>query len=349
MIRNFSLFNGGSEDFNHPQSKPKAASESEVTIIFHSQDTMLTKDEMPSSNLGIVKGYMTNEFSYSTNGNYKNVWETSFPDNILTRIASDETQRNLFNYGYATKKMFVQGESPIINIDMMVYSGDDDNMNVDTGSKDNHPVLIAQILTNATLPKVSSNNAFLATNISDQVSNSVKVFYEAGRLAGSIVDTATSLSTEPMVKQLKESANTFSSEKPPVCLLQIGKIFKKDMMVLKRVETTFSKEFIAPGKPLYAKFSMSFESLFNAANIYDAGTSEDEHKNLIFGTGFLLKSDVRKRVSFTSPNNVTQEQKVVDKLTKVENTYNIYYDPKAFLQDTTPPMLPPPMLPYRRK
>ena len=25
MIRNFSLFNGGSKDFNHPQSKPKAA------------------------------------------------------------------------------------------------------------------------------------------------------------------------------------------------------------------------------------------------------------------------------------------------------------------------------------
>lgn len=302
MKKSFSIFSNTS-------NKPAAAEEHSVAITFHNQNNILSFDS--ESVLGGIIGYMTNEFSYSSTGNYKNVWGITWQgDSMPAKLLSDETQRNFFNYGYATKKMYANGEAPSINISFTCYAGDDENnmrgMDFATGTyNSNNPIYIANMLIAATLPQVSTSNAFLATNIKE----------EAKGMAGAVVDVVktvptaatnfvTGLVTEnPLtnsIKGLEPLAKTMhdaiTSHKPPVCNLKIGNIFEKDMMVVRKVDAVMSKEYLRPGVPLYGKFDVTFESLFNSANLYGP---EDKKKDKIFGTG-LKFSDGKGRVSFSS-------------------------------------------------
>jgi hypothetical protein len=293
MANNFAIY--GPENPQAVSNMPDAAKEHKVTIGFHDQDN--------NSVYNYVYGYMTNEFTYSSNGNYKNVWETNFPETVITRLISDETQKNLLNYGYATKKMFASGESPVINVDMICYSGDDDSglaVGDSQGGVYNNPVYVAQLLANATLPKVASDNVMMFTNISNKLPTLTDV-KSAIKNPLNLIDGGIQKLADITVDVLDNGAKNvlsdkFTSTKPPVCKLTIGNIFDKDFMVVKRVETTFSKEYLSEGIPLYAKFSISFESLFNSANMSGAAD-----KDLIFGTGFKLSSGLSKsRVSFNS-------------------------------------------------
>ena len=78
---------------------------------------------------------------------------------------------------------------------------------------------------------------------------------------------------------------------PYICELSIGKIFKKDYMVVKNFDVTFSKEYFQEGWPLYADYTVTLESLFNSAN------QMNSDKDDIFGTGF--KRDKLFRVTVT--------------------------------------------------
>lgn len=301
MITNFSIY--GENSAATANSIPAAAKESLVTISFHNQNEVLKSIE---AGLGTIQGYMTNEFNYSSNGNYKNVWDTSFPENIFTRLVSDETQRNLFNYGYATKKMFSHGESPIITVEFTCYSGDDETgPSAGVIGLTKNPVAIGMMLTNATLPKVADTNDFLSTGLTDQfVNGAVAAWDNVVNLGSAVVGDKGSVK-----EAFNKLANDFSSTKPPVCKLTIGNIFEKDMMVVKRVESKFSKEFLLPGVPLYGNFSVTFESLYNAANL----VGNDAEKELIFGTGFKLKDTSGKsRVSFNDqPTQSASQQKQI--------------------------------------
>lgn len=310
MKNKFQLF---SQDGNTSLNKPKAAEEHKIEIAFHNQNNILTIGDTPM--LGYVVGYMTNEFSYSSTGNYKNVWDIVWSgDSMPAKLLSDESQKNFFNYGYATKKMFSNGESPSINISFTCYAGDDTGTN--TYSMDrlktmsvNNPIYIAQLLIAATLPQVATNNAFLETNLvgaaggtATAVGNVIKTIVPAGKKF--LEDTAAGKPLDGAVDSVKMMATSLgdaiTSNKPPVCNLKIGNIFEKDMMVIRKVDAVMSKEYLSPGVPLYGKFDVTLESLFNAANLFHG---EDLKKEKIFGTGLKINNGP-SRVSFQniSPN-----------------------------------------------
>jgi hypothetical protein len=310
MKNKFQLF---SQDGNHSLNKPKAAEEHKIEIAFHNQNNTLTTGDTPI--LGFIIGYMTNEFSYSSTGNYKNVWDIAWSgDSMPAKLLSDESQKNFFNYGYATKKMFSNGEAPSINISFTCYAGDDMDNNTyildrSKNMSENNPIYVAQLLIAATLPQVSTSNAFLATNFEEAVKDSagaignvVKTVVKAG--TDFLSETATGQPIEGAQKAVKEIAATvldsITSNKPPVCNLKIGNIFEKDMMVIRKVDAVMSKEYLRPGVPLYGKFDVTFESLFNAANLIGG---DDAGKEKIFGTGLKINNG-GSRVTFqnVSPN-----------------------------------------------
>jgi hypothetical protein len=72
------------------------------------------------------------------------------------------------------------------------------------------------------------------------------------------------------------------------------------MMVIRKVDAVMSKEYLRPGVPLYGKFDVTFESLFNAANLIGG---DDAGKEKIFGTGLKINNG-GSRVTFqnVSPN-----------------------------------------------
>lgn len=294
----FSIF--GDAQNRQVNNLPKAAEEHKIIMRFHNQTAPIA-DNFKGANYATVTGYMTNEFTYSSTGNYKNIWENNFPENVLTRAISDETQRNLMNYGYMTKKMYSSGESPIINLEFMCYAGDDiPSTNMGDGFA-NDPIAIAKILINATLPKVSNDNLLLTESVVDtakSLAGGIATAFMGGvEVAGkTIADVASGngISTETFTNYASNELNQISSHKPPVCELKIGNIFHKDMMVVKRVEATMSKEYLAPGIPLYGKYSVTLESLYNAANI-----TGGNDKEAIFGSGLIIQDGKYKgRVSF---------------------------------------------------
>jgi len=292
----FSIF-GNSAEKGIATNRPKAAEEHKITIEFHSQDTIVTN----TKSYATVIGYMTNEFTYSSTGNYKNIWEMNFPDNILTRAISDETQRNLFNYGYTTKKMYSNGESPTITVEFICYAGDDEGAVGIYDGKGSFvdPLAISEILVNATLPKVSNGNMMLATNLGNLVNETAPLaIVDAGM---KLYDGAKNITSGASVDwaSINAAIDKVSSQKPPVCKLKIGNIFEKDMMVVKRVEVSLSKEYLSQGVPLYGKYNVTFESLFNAANVIEDQASAANDKVSIFGTGLKTKQEYKGRVNFT--------------------------------------------------
>ena len=259
---------------------PKAAEENKITIEIH--NPMYLDNAYKS--YGKIVGYLSKEFSYSARGSYSNVMNVPNIDMQLLKVASDEFQRNVGNYGYATKKTYQDGDSAKINVEFRIYG----DMFASSESTFRNPIQIANALVAMTTPQVANNAMFLFDRVAlartspTDVAGSTAAKYEA---ASGPLDL------------FSVTADTLTSRKPPVCKLTIGRIFKKDMMVVSSIEVTMSKEFYAEGIPLHTDFQVQFESLFDSVSI-DNGSEEQEE---IFGTG--LGVEYMSRISFSANSN----------------------------------------------
>lgn len=311
-MQNFAIYTNPKNDF------PSATKEHKVTIVLYDPATVVNGGD---TQYGIIYGYMKNNFSYSSQGAYTDVWSTNFGNSMFLKVLQDETRRNFFNYGYITKKMYSNGPSPSITIEFRAYAGNDDNVYSARYTKDNtsltNPVDIADALINATLPRVSTNAVALTTSLTGTIQRAGNAANGVGDiLTGTasmaydglktIVDVASSnksgLQSDAQNIQnaentISQGADAFTSKKPPVCKLTIGNIFDKDYMAVKNVDVTLSKEYLSEGVPLYGDFSVTFESLFNSSVIY--GNSDDS-KSLrrTFGSGLNTNKTASNRISF---------------------------------------------------
>lgn len=312
MPSNFSIYKQ-----NGRQNFPSAAKEVKVEITFKDENGSNIFGTNPDKKFGTIIGYLSKEFEYTATGNYTNIFDVKKGSSLLLNLLEDESQRNIANYGYLTKKMYTNGDSPTIDISFRCYGGDDNK----TASYDNitHPISIANALINATLPRVGKNALLNFTNLSDTkaaqlgidliktagagYSNlgalspisipGVPTLDEANENSNQAVNNLMSTSYELYNKIKSLKISDLVSKKPPVCFVKIGNIFEKDMMVVKTVSVKISKEFISEGLPLYADFDVSLQSLFNSATL----NSEDTENEKVFGSGFNLKNS-KNRVSF---------------------------------------------------
>lgn len=305
----FNLYNRSS---GTTKNFPKAADELKVEIEFVDDSTpgRLGIPGFSEGRLGKVVGYLSKKFEYDATGNYSNLFDVkSFSDSLVLNLLKDETQRNFANYGYLTKKVYNQGFSPTLSIDFRCYAGDGDHAAHFTTDSKNvlaNPIAIANALVNATLPRVGKNAIFnvkSATNL-PIVDQAVKGLMAVSELALHPIDRGDNqnvqnasnnadASVEKAISQLKDIDN-LTSRKPPTCNVKIGNIFQKDMMVIKQVHVELSMEYLSPGIPLYGDFSVTLESLFNAAVMENGSKDTDER---IFGSGLNVTGS-KNRVSF---------------------------------------------------
>lgn len=302
--------------YNRAKNFPKAADELRVEITFTDENGMkLLGFNNSGKTFGTVIGYLSKEFEYTANGNYTNIFNPAKPDSLLLKLLEDESQRNLMNYGYLTKKMYVNGDSPSIDISFRCFSTDsskDDPDNRQASYKNIcNPVSVANALINATLPRVGKNALLNFTSINDAAKNTAN---GVGKFFNGIIDSyknAQNLSDIPgatldaagnvvvnsfdFLKDLR--IDNLTSKKPPVCNVKIGNFFRKDMMVVKTVSVKFSKEFSGEGVPLYAEFDLTLQSLFNSASLESDSQDRDER---VFGSGLNLTNS-KNRVSFDEP------------------------------------------------
>ena len=306
--------------FNRAENFPKAAEELKIEITFVDENGMQLLGLLNNGKtFGTVVGYLNKEFEYTAVGNYTNIFNVNKPDSLFLKLIEDESQRNLGNYGYLTKKMYTNGESPSIDVSFRCYSGDSEKS---AKYKTNSPIEVANALVNATLPRVGNNNILNFTSLSNLPDSNNPI----GKLFNTVATTLkTSYSgydaslkyirgeREEAVNEADKASNNFSesfvdlwssikdlelsdivSKKPPVCNVKIGNFFEKEMMVVKQVSFKLSKEFISPGEPLYADFDITLQSLFNSSTL-ESGTDKKTEK--IFGSG-LNKTGSSRRVSF---------------------------------------------------
>lgn len=326
MAKQFSIYNTGKRNF------PAAAEELKVTITFKDENgAELFGLNNPNNIFGIIEGYLSKEFEYNATGNYTNIFAPPKPDSIILKVLEDETQRNVANYGYLTKKMYTNGDSPVIDISFRCYGGDSDS---DHSAKYNSlisPIAVANALINATLPRVGDSSIFNFTDISKTLPgkamiDTLKASGEglvattkvlASIIPGTNIDIGAAVSdtdkaSDEMINSQLNFANSlgnmikdhklsdFVSKKPPVCDVRIGNFFEKDMMVVKSVSVKLSKEFINQGEPLYADFDVSLQSLFNSANYTEGKDTEIGNKNeRIFGSGMNIRGKT-SRVTFNA-------------------------------------------------
>ena len=318
MPSNFSIYKQ-----NGRQNFPSAAKEVKVEITFKDEQGTDLFGLNNKKTFGTVEGYLSKEFEYTSTGNYVNIFDDKFGDSLLYKVIEDESQRNIMNHGYLTKKMYKNGDSPTIDISFRCYGGDYLE-NPANYNKINHPIAVANALINATLPRVGEDAVMNFTDLSHtkigEVATNIlktsvagvknigslisfpgsKTLDEANKESNAAVDEATisiiknGSSMWDYVKSLQVS--DLVSKKPPVCLLKIGNIFEKDMMVVKTVSVKISKEFISEGLPLYVDIDVSFQSLFNSATLQSKSGSTSNNEK-IFGSGLNIKGTT-SRVSF---------------------------------------------------
>lgn len=307
MNKGFSIYGNASKSF------PAAASEHLIQIALKDQ---AGKSSVGAVNYGTIMGYMTSEFTYSSQGNYANIYDISLGNMQVLKMLQDETQRNFFNYGYATKKMYANGPSPAVSVEFRCYAGTNESYTCycDKNGNDTNPVTVANALINATLPRVASDSYFNNTNLEEQLTDGSKsamagvggMIYGTASLAvdgfkavGALVGLADGDDVVKEIQkdkaQITKSADKLTSKKPPICLVKIGNIFEKDYMVVKTVEVKFSKEYMSKGVPLYADFSVTLESLFNSSVI----EGDDPALENIFGSGLNGSNNRKSRVTFT--------------------------------------------------
>ena len=303
---------------------PKAAEELEVEIEFFDESVTETLGigGMTDGSLGKVVGYLSKKFEYDATGNYSNIFNVqSFSDSIGWNFLKDETQRNFANYGYLTKKVYNQGFSPTLTIDFRCYAGDDDHTAYympKTSTPMKNPIAIANALVNATLPRVGKNALLNFTTINKKAVmkalNAIgavgSVAYNGYKELGMVVTGAVTgntnvdenqklqAQTTKVDSETRNLINNLTSRKPPTCNVKVGNIFQKDMMVIKQVHVELSMEYLSPGVPLYGDFSVTLESLFNAA-VLETGSKDTDDR--LFGSGLNITTSTN-RVSFDVGN-----------------------------------------------
>ena len=309
----FSIYNrqNGSSNF------PKASEELKITITFKDDNGSQLFDVLNNgATYGTVVGYMNKEFEYDANGNYTNIFDVKLPGGLIPNLFSDESQRNLTNYGYLSKKVYVHGDSPTLNLSFRCWSGDAKDKT--SYYEYNNPINVANALVNATLPRVGKDNHFLVKTAGDALKEAVDV---GGKILGAAIagyknlgiagGNLLELASDTQLQQANSESNqatgnlidslelkNVTSKKPPVCLVKIGNFFEKDMMVVKTVSIKLSKEFLDEGIPLYGDFDVSLQSLFNSAAL-EYGATPDKEK--IFGSG-LNSQGSKNRVFFNFDN-----------------------------------------------
>lgn len=286
--------NRSSTIFQNGVSIPNAAEENRVTIFIHSP---FKKGNDSPAPFATITGYLTKEFQYSAKGNYTNVFDVSPISSLPLKVVSDETQRNLANYGYLTKKMYTKGESPTVTVEFRCYA-DDGMTKIDGSSKPPNPIKVANYLIAMTTPQIGFDGILMfdRMTLKNSEDRSTLAFDDSTSVASIIANTI----------------NDFTSRKPPVCKLTIGNIFKKDQMVVRSVDTSVSMQFKDQGIPLYVDITVTFESLFDSVTIdNDNDNNFNEVNEEIFGTGLNFKND--SRVTFkplTSDEMTTGLQKI---------------------------------------
>lgn len=324
----FKIYNSDNRNF------PTASEEHKITIIFKDESFFTTT--LGKNNVyGTVHGYLNKEFEYSSKGNYTDVFGVSNIDSLITKVAEDTLNRNIIpNYGYLTKKMFTHGESPTLSLDFRCWSGDpksggyagstinNDNNREPSKIKSN-PVIVSNLLINATLPRVSNDAALLTKSapkaLGNVITKGVSTGLDIGKLAvtGYLEIGAAVTGDDNKIKTLSDSASenitnisnnldSWFSKKPPVCEVIVGNIFHKDMMVVVSVDVKLSKEYSSPGIPLYGDFSITLQSLFSGSVLGDmTGMNTDLERT--FGSGFNGKSS--NRVTFDDERVTEQDIK----------------------------------------
>jgi len=291
MINQFSIYGGSGGRSIH---KPRAANENRVTIEIHSP---FYKEDGPHI-FTTIKGFLSKELQYEAKGNYKDIFNVVDLNSVPINFLTDEVQRNIANYGYLTKKTYTNSESPAISFEFRCLANDNwssYDTRTEKGVSTNivsNPIKIANYLIGMTTPHVNIDAVLLQDRVVAGAQNTMpgtEAF--AGMGTNSIAGTAAL------------ALNSLTSRKPPVCRLKIGNIFEKDQMVLKNVSVTISKEYYAEGVPLYADFSVMFESLYSSVSISDGAdtdeaTNELNNKERIFGTGFNKKDGRDTRIQF---------------------------------------------------
>ena len=291
---------------------PVAADEMLFKITAHDQDTFFETYNGP---IYEVQGYLSDEFSYSSQAQYDNITTPVAPDHLLYKMLKDETQRSIATYGYMTKKTYSNSSSQSLTIKFRSVAHNRKFLTcVATNSKDKtyttNPKDIAKVLMSLTMNTVGKNALFNFTSpAKTTVGAAVK---NALTPVGNFVNAAANVTMAPFgIKLKQDEASTtqpvapipadhieektaveytldmLTVKNPLVVRLQIGNIFDKDYMVVKSVDVTFSKEFYNTGIPLYADFTVTLESLFNSSNQVDLV------KEQVFGTGFSVRNDFK--------------------------------------------------------
>lgn len=309
MINPFSIYGGDTRPGSNGRSKykPEAANENKVTIQIHSP---FYKEDGPHV-FATIEGYLSKELQYEAKGNYKDMYNVTDGNSILVNFLSDEAQRNVANYGYLTKKIYSNSDSPAVSFEFRCLADDTwaSYTNEKGPNKISNPIKIANYLIGMTTPHINSDGLFLQDRLFMGGGNTVPMSETIGPDG-----TITASVYEKVANAAGRALDSITSRKPPVCRLTIGKIFEKDQMVLKNVSITISKEYYAPGIPLYADFSVVFESLYSSVSISDGDKITDEdlnNKERIFGTGFNKKDGRDTRIQFEGvgydkPLNVTK-------------------------------------------
>lgn len=304
MAKQFSIYNSGRD-----RNFPKAAEELKVEItLIDEQGASLFGLLNTGKVFGTVVGYLSKEFEYNATGNYSNIFDVKSNNSLLGKILEDEVQGNIANYGYLTKKMYHNGDSPTIDISFRCYAGAlTDTYSTSPKQGMINPVQIANVLINATLPRVGKQGILNFTSINaaadsksplgatlKPVANSIKSLENNGSW-GDVVNAGVAgvMDAWDTIKSTK--ITDLISKKPPVCNVKIGNIFEKSMMVVKTVSVKFSKEFLREGVPLYADFDVTLQSLFNSSTL-ENGTDSNTEK--IFGSGLNGNTSKGSRVSF---------------------------------------------------
>lgn len=327
---------------NNNLSFPKAAlNEHRITITFK-DETPLGMAAQENKTYGTLVGYLNNEFEYTAKGNYTDVFGVTKIDSLMLRMFEDSIQRNIANYGLLTKKMYTNGESPTLTVNFRCWAADETKPSTyqgsvlaptkeDASARKNtnimsNPVIIANALINATLPRVSSESILMKESVVDAYRTVMVEGPYGGLVKGSVAGSDKSVweqiksASGGAVEGAKNLANglvNILSKKPPVCSVVIGNIFEKDYMVVGSVDVKFSKEYYQEGIPLYGDFNVTLQSLFSGSVVdgMDGKTKGDSEK--IFGSGLNKKS--KNRVTFddadTSPELI--KQKITEQVGKV--------------------------------
>lgn len=302
---------------NSSKSFPKAAIEHVIQITF--KDEAFLSDLNGGNVYGTLVGFLNNEFEYSAKGNYTDVFGVTKIDSQLLKIVEDTVQRNIGNYGILTKKMYTNGESPTLTVNFRCwaanseyapsYAGSQINEKNDRVNKDaiSNPAIVANALINATMPRVESSSILMTKNVPETLIAFAKATGDvlsqipavaAGQTlinGGSVSEAISKAYDTNFIGTTVEKLGAFLSKKPPVCLVKIGNIFEKDMMVVASVEVKFSKEYHEPGVPLYGDFNVTLQSLYTGS-VNDAMGNTNDKQERIFGSG--LNSKQGSRVTF---------------------------------------------------